>query len=238
MKSKILTSSIIAAYALLNTPAFAEEATLDPIVVTADFREAKLSETTNSVTVIGEEEIYDKASAPFEEVIGKAPNVNFTGVGSRAHHIQIRGIGERSQFKYPLNPSVGIMVDGMDFSDNMLGVTLFDVQQIEVLRGPQGTTFGANGMAGVINVQSNEPTRETEGHIEATVGNYNTKTFGLAVGGEISENLLGRFSIHKNTNDGFMENIYLGKDDTNNIDELAEKMQLRCFAADNNTIDL
>ncbi|EIF50155.1 TonB-dependent receptor [Sulfurovum sp. AR] len=237
MKTKILTGSMITVYALLNTPAFAEEVTLDPIVVSADFREEKLSETTNSVTVIGEEEIYDKASAPFEEVIGKAPNVNFTGVGSRAHHIQIRGIGERSQFKYPLNPSVGITIDGMDFSDTTLAVTLFDVNQIEVLKGPQGTTFGSNGMAGVINVQSNEPTRETEGHVEATVGNYNTKAFGLAVGGEISENLLGRFSIHKNTSDGFMENIYLGRDDTNNIDELAAKMQLRWFAADNHTID-
>ena len=68
--------SVIASYALLSTSAFAEEATLDPIVVSADFREAKLSETADSVTVIGEEEIYDKASAGFEEVIGKAPNVN------------------------------------------------------------------------------------------------------------------------------------------------------------------
>ncbi len=177
MKSKILTASIIASYALLNTPAFAEETTLEPIVVSADFREKTLSETTNSVTVIGEEEIYDKASAAFEEVIGKAPNVNFTSGGSRAHHIQIRGIGERSQFQYPLNPSVGLNVDGMDFSNNALAVTLFDVKQIEVLKGPQGTSFGANGMAGVINVQSNEPTKETEGHVEATVGNYNTKAF-------------------------------------------------------------
>ena len=55
MKTKLLTGSIIAAYALLNTPAFAEETTeLDPIVVSADFRETKLSQTTNSVTVIGE----------------------------------------------------------------------------------------------------------------------------------------------------------------------------------------
>ncbi len=66
MKSKILTGSIIASYALLSTPAFAEEATLDPIVVSADFREHNLSETTNSVTVIGEEEIYDKASQSFD----------------------------------------------------------------------------------------------------------------------------------------------------------------------------
>ncbi len=62
-------------------------------------------------------------------------------------------------------------------------------------------------MAGVVNVQSNEPTKETEGHVEATVGNYNTKAFGAAVGGTLIEDtLLGRISVYKNTSDGYMEN--------------------------------
>ncbi len=239
MKTKILTGSIIATYALLNTAALAEEVTLDPIVVSADFREKTLSETTNSVSVTGEEEIYDKSSAAFEEVIGKAPNVNFTSAGSRAHHIQIRGIGERAQFQYPLNPSVGLFVDGMDFSNSTLAVTLFDVNQIEVLKGPQGTTFGAYGMAGVINVQSNEPTKETEGHVEATIGNYNTQAFGAAVGGTLIEDtLLGRISVYKNTSDGYMDNAFLNRDDTQNIDELTTKAQLRWLASDRHTIDL
>ncbi len=246
MKTKILTGSIIAAYAVLNTPAFAEEVTLDPIVVSADFREAKLSETANSVSVIGEEEIYDKSSSAFEEVVGKTPNVNFASGASRAHYIQIRGIGERSQFTTPVNPSVGLNIDGIEFSQSALAVTLFDVKQIEVLRGPQGTTFGATGMAGVINVQSNEPSKETEGHIEATVGNYNTKAFGAAVGGSLIEDtLMGRLSVYKNTSDGFMKNWHINsegtpisQDDTNNIDELTAKAQLRWLASDNHTIDL
>ncbi len=245
MKSKTLTLSIIASYALLNAPAFAEETTLDPIVVSADFREAKLSQTANSVSVIGEEKLYDKSSATFEEIIGKTPNVNFAGGASRAHYIQIRGIGERSQFTTPVNPSVGINVDGIEFSQSALGVTLFDVNQIEVLRGPQGTAFGATGMAGVINIQSNEPTKETEGHIEATIGDYNTKAFGAAVGGTLIEDtLLGRISVYKNTSDGFMDNRHvdvdgnlISQDDTDNIDELTLKAQLRWFASDNHTID-
>jgi outer membrane receptor protein involved in Fe transport len=239
MKNKILTTSFIAACTMASVSSFAEEINLDPIVVSADFREKKLSETTNSVSIIGEEDIYDKASSGFEEVIGKTPNVNFTSGGSRAHHIQIRGIGERSQFQYPINPSVGINIDGMDFSNSALAVTLFDVKQIEVLKGPQGTTFGANGMAGVINIESNEPTQETQGHIEATVGNYNTKAFGAAVGGTLVEDkLIGRFSIYKNTSDGYMENSFLNRDDTNNIDELTVKAHLRWFVSDNHTIDI
>ncbi|MDD3591685.1 MAG: TonB-dependent receptor [Sulfurovum sp.] len=237
MHTKLLPLSLIAAMALQS--AYAENTTeLDPIVVSSDFREKKLSETSNAVTVIGEEQLYDKASQAFIDVLGTAPNVNFTAGASKAKYIQIRGIGERSQFETPINPSVGLMIDGIDLSYTTLGATLFDVKQIEVLRGPQGTTFGANGLAGVVNVESNTPTRETEGHIEATVGNYNTKAFGAAVGGEISENILGRFSVYKNTSDGFMKNSYLDRKDVNNIDELAAKAQLRWFASDNHTIDL
>jgi len=237
MHTKLLPLSLIAAMALQS--AYAESTTeLDPIVVSSDFREKKLSETSNAVTVIGEEQLYDKASQAFIDVLGTAPNVNFSAGASKAKYIQIRGIGERSQFETPINPSVGLMIDGIDLSYTTLGATLFDVKQIEVLRGPQGTTFGANGLAGVVNVESNSPTRETEGHIEATAGNYNTKAFGAAVGGEISENLLGRFSVYKNTSDGFMKNSYLDRKDVNNIDELAAKAQLRWFASDNHTIDL
>ncbi len=240
MKSKILTTSIIASYALLNTPAFAEETTtLDPIVVSADFREQNLSQVTNSISIIGEEDIYDKSSQSFVETIASVPNVNFSSGASKAKYIQIRGIGERSQFVTPINPSVGIMVDGIDFSQSALGVTLFDVKQIEVLRGPQGTTFGANGMAGVINVESNDPTNDTNGHIEATVGNYNTKAIGFAVNVPIVEDkLLSRFSLYKNSSDGYMTNSYLGREDTNNIDELTAKAKFRWFASDNHTVDL
>jgi len=239
MKSNLLKVSVITSYALLGASSFAQEVTLDPIVVSSDFREKSLSQTSNSMSVIGESELYDKSSQAFEETIGQVPNVNFTSGASRAHHIQIRGIGERSQFVTPINPSVGIIIDGMDFSQSALGVTLFDVKQIEVLRGPQGTTFGSNGMAGVINLQSNEPTKETTGHLEATVGDYNTKALGAAVGGTLIEDtLLGRVSVYKNSSDGFMKNSFLNREDTQNIDELTAKAQLRWFASDNHTVDL
>lgn len=239
MTSNKLTLSLLAASALFSTTSFADEVTLDPIVVSADFREAKLSETTNSVTVISEDEIYDKASQPFAEVLGSTSNVNFSEGASRAKYIQIRGMGERGQFETPVNPTVGLMVDGIDFSNATLGASLFDVQQIEVLRGPQGTTFGANALAGVVAVKSNEPTKETQGHVEATVGNYNTRAFGAAVGGELVEDtLLGRFSIYKNKSDGFFENSYLNRDDTNNIDELTAKAKLKWFVAEDHTIDM
>ena len=239
MKSKHLTLSFIAVTAILNLPVFAEEINLDPIVVGADFRDQNLSQVSNSVSVISEKDIYDKSSQSFVETIAAVPNINFSSGASKAKYIQIRGIGERSQFVTPVNPSVGIMVDGIDFSQSVLGVTLFDVKQIEVLRGPQGTTFGANGMAGVINVESNDPTNDANGHVEATAGNYNTKAVGIALNTPLVEDkLLARFSLYKNSSDGYMTNSYLGREDTNNIDELTAKAKFRWFASDNHTIDL
>ena len=238
MTSKNLTLSILASSALLTTATFAEEVTLDPIVVGADFREKKLSETSNSVTVIGSEKVYDKSSQTLIDTLAVEPNVNFSAGASKAKYIQIRGIGERSQFETPVNPSVGLIVDGIDFSNIALGVGMFDVQQIEILRGPQGTKFGANGMAGVVNVKSNEPTEELEVHLEATAGNYNTKAIGTAVGGTlIKDTLEGRVSIYKNTSDGYTHNSFLNRDDTQNIDELTLKTQLRWYASDNHTVD-
>ena len=249
---KRLTLSTVAIYAILTTPSFAlspvvpqneknhqESNRLEDIVITSDFREKTLSQTQNSISVIGEEEIYDKATQPFAELISATPNVNFSSGASKGKYIQIRGIGERSQFVTPINPSVGITMDGIDFSNAPLGVGMFDVEQVEILKGPQGTTFGANGMAGVIHIESKAPTKELNGHLESTVGNYNTKAMGGAVGGTlIKDKLLGRISVYKNTSDGFTENKYLGRDDTNKIDEMTGKASLKVLVDDDNTIDI
>ena len=244
---KLLTLSTVAIYAILTVPSFAlspvvpnqEDNKLEDIVVNTDFREKTLSQTTNSVSVIGEEKIYDKASQSFVEVLSGTPNVNFSAGASKAKYIQIRGIGERSQFVTPNNPSVGLNLDGVDFSNSTLGIALFDVEQIEVLKGPQGTSFGANAMAGVINVQSKSATKETQGHVELTVGDYNTKAIGGAIGGTLIEDkLLGRVSVYKNTSDGFIENKHLNRDDTNNIDEMSGKAALKWMVNDANTVDL
>jgi iron complex outermembrane receptor protein len=236
MTKKIIATSLMATLAIMTLNA--QTATLDPIVVDADFREQNLSQTNAAITIIGEEALYDKATQPFIETLSSVPNVNFSAGASKAKYIQIRGIGERSQFKTPINPSVGLMVDGIDFSNITLGVSSFDVKQIEVLKGPQGTTFGANGLAGVVSVKSNEATKETTGNVELTAGNYNTKAVGVAVGGTlIEEKLIGRLSIYKNKSDGFMDNSYLDRKDTNNIDELTAKAHLRFFATNSHTID-
>ena len=235
MKFRPITLAIVSA--LTSTAVYAEQ--LETITVNADFRPAELQEATSSITVIPPEEMQKRSAQHLENVLNLAPNVNSAGGASRTNHFQIRGIGERGQFSTPLNPSVGLTVDGIDYSRSGAAGTLFDIKQVEILRGPQGTRFGANAMAGMINLESNEPTNHTEAHVEHTVGNLNTSTTGVAVGGALVKNkLLGRISVHKHGSDGYMENTYLDRKDTQNQDEITAKAHLKWLATDNLTVDL
>jgi outer membrane receptor protein involved in Fe transport len=155
-----------------------------------------------------------------------APNVNFSSGASRGRFFQIRGIGERSQFIDPVNPSVGLVIDGIDMTGLGGAATLFDVEQVEILRGPQGTRFGANALAGMINIQGKAATIETEGYVSAKVGNYNSYGLGAAVSGSLADNVQGRIAVNSNQSDGYMENEHLDRKDTNNIDEVVARGKL------------
>lgn len=212
---------------------------LDAITVSADFRDSALQDVTTSISVIDSQDITDRGAQHIEDVFNLAPNVNMTSGASRARYFQIRGIGERSQFVTPINPSVGLTIDSMDFSRSGAAATLFDVKHVEVLRGPQGTKYGANGLAGVINITTTEPTAETAAHIETTLADYDTRAFGVAAGGSLNagDTLLARGSVHTRRSDGTITNAHLNRDDTNGIDETTGRLHLKWLASEDMTID-
>lgn len=233
MQKKLLLSALLTA---IGSTAIAETE-LETVTVNADFRETSLDETSGSVSVIKPIDIEKRGAQHLENLINLAPNINSAGGASRNKYFQIRGIGERSQYNTPLNPSVGLTIDGIDYSRSGAAGTLFDVQQVEILRGPQGTRFGANALAGMINIQSNPPTEELEAHVEHTLGSDGLQGAGVAVGGPLTEKVLGRFSVYKNTSDGYMNNSYLERDDTQNIDELTSRAQIKWLVNETLTID-
>ncbi len=238
MKFKVLSAAIAA---LLSPYTFAETAEIDlpAMVVSADFRPSLAQETPISLTTFDSELIESRGAQHIEDILNLAPNVNVSSGASRSQYFQIRGIGERSQFKSPINPSVGLYIDGIDFSRTGGAATLFDIEQVEILRGPQGTIYGANALAGVINLQSKQPTDELDIHIETGIAEYNSHNVGIAVGGPlIDDKLLGRMSIYSHQSDGYMENDFLNRDDTQNRDEITARGQLKWLVSEDLTIDL
>ena len=212
--------------------------TIEEIVVTADFRDSTLLQTPASVTVIDSATLAQRQARHLDQVLNLAPNVNFSSGASRGRFIQIRGIGERSQFIEPLNPSVGILVDGIDFTGIAGAATTMDIAQIEILRGPQGTLYGANALAGLINLRSNQPSEQVTGNMQISVGDYDTRTLSAALGGPISESLGYRVAVQKHSSDGYIENDFLKRDDTNNIDELSLRTILDWQAGDDLNLKL
>lgn len=214
-------------------------AELPAMIISADFRPGEAQDTPVSLSTVDGEVIESRGAQHIEDLLNLTPNVNVSSGASRGQFFQIRGIGERSQFAAPLNPSVGLVIDGMDFSRTGAAATLFDIEQVEVLRGPQGTRFGTNGLAGTINLRSKQASEELDIKFESTLADYDTRAIGIAVGGPLVEDsLLGRIAIHQHLSDGYMDNDFLGRDNTQNRDELTMRSHLKWLVNNDLTVDL
>jgi outer membrane receptor protein involved in Fe transport len=238
--SLAITTSI---YSLFSFNVLAEDKLtqtdkIETITVTSDFRQQSLQKTAASLSVLTDAEIKQRNAQHLEELIAVTPNVNFASGSQRARYFQIRGIGERSQFSEPINPSVGVIIDDVDFTGIGSIASLFDVSQAEVFRGPQGTRFGANALAGMINITTKAPTDEFEGALQLDAGNYNSYGLGVALSGPASDEINYRLAVNKYNSDGFIDNTYLNKKDTNNRDELSARAKLAITASEELTIDL
>ena len=215
------------ALASLGTVAFvpftwADDSSLEEVIVTAEYRPVSALELPTSITVFDQQAIDRRDAVHLEQLLNLAPNVNLSSGASRGRFIQIRGIGERSQFVEPINPSVGLIIDGMDFTGIGGAASTLDIQQVEILRGPQGTLFGANALAGLINMVSNGPGDDLSGRADLTIGNYDRLTASAAVGGPLSQNTGFRLAVQSNKTDGYIDNIFLGRS-TNDISEFTSR---------------
>jgi outer membrane receptor for ferrienterochelin and colicin len=179
MKSLLQNTCILFLFSAVFSASSYADKNIQEIIVTSDFRDNVAQTTAASLTIVSDSQIQNRAAKHLQDVINLAPNVNSASGASRGRFFQIRGIGERSQFKEPLDSSVGLVLDGIDFSNLGLAGGLYDVEQVEILQGPQGTTFGSSAMGGVINLRSSAPTQEFEGRVDLGTGNYGSRTIGI-----------------------------------------------------------
>jgi outer membrane receptor protein involved in Fe transport len=228
-----LTAFATAVHAQSPVPAEPGEL-LGEITVTATWRATDLRDVPASVTVLNQRALADAGVQHFQDVLGLVPNLNWAAGSSRPRYFQLRGVGDLEQYQGAPNPSIGFLIDDIDLSGVGMAATLFDVEQVEVLRGPQGTRYGANALGGLIKVNSRAPNREFEMLTEATAGQDDALGLGAVVGGAIAGTETGAFraAIQKFESGGFRDNAFLGRDDTNGRDELTARARLHLEPAE------
>jgi iron complex outermembrane receptor protein len=144
---------------------------LETMTVTAEKREDDVQKVPGAISVLSDVQIEDGGIVATEDLSRQVPNLQFNSVGSRRHGLMyMRGIKSIPKGE----PATGLYIDGVGYAKSfMFDYPLFDVERIEVLRGPQGTLYGRNTMGGVINVHTKQPGNETSAHATATYGSYN-----------------------------------------------------------------
>lgn len=194
---------------------------IERIIVTADLNQGDLSTLPIAATVLNTDVIENRQARHLQDLVSLVPNLNFSSGASRGKFIQIRGIGERSQFAEPINPSVGILLDDIDISGIGGLATVFDLQQVEVLSGPQSVATGMNSLAGIVKLVSNKASEEEFAQIIGTYGQFNESRLAGVYSNSLTQSVNGRFNIQSTKSDGFVENSFLNREDTNGIDELS-----------------
>ncbi|WP_334049073.1 TonB-dependent receptor [Alteromonas gracilis] len=236
-----LLASSVAAYAqqanvsntLDNTPSDIER-----VVVSGDFRQTTLDQLSASATILDQERLRSRQPSHIDSVLNSIPNVNFAAGASRGRFVQIRGIGERSQFAEPINPSVSFIVDEFDFSGLAAAGLIFDTKQLEVYRGPQATLYGTGALAGAVKLTSNNVGSDAPDYVEARIGNKDSYRIEGATGDDINSDWGYRVALVHDRSDGFVENTFLGRSDTNNIDETALRFAVEGSVDERTTLAL
>ena len=214
---------------------------LSEITVSADALSSLERDLPSSVSIVDEQSIEESGQTHFGDIIDQVPNFSWSGGTNRPRYFQIRGIGELEQYEGAPNPSVALLVDDFDFSSLGGVATLFDIDQVEVLRGPQGLRYGANALAGLVHLKTKDPTPYLSANSELSFGNDELIAGGAAVGGPVDGSdgkLQLRVAAYQQQSNGFRDNVFLSRDDTNRRDELTARVKLRWQPSDPAQIDI
>ncbi|HUO20992.1 MAG TPA: TonB-dependent receptor [Caulobacteraceae bacterium] len=173
------------------------------LVVTARKFFETVAQTPLALSAATGAELTERAVATLDDLYKVAPDIvvdhSFNGV-----NVTLRGVGT-TDFTSRASPGIATVIDGVQLQNNRaLGVALFDVDHIEVLRGPQGTLYGPSSPGGVINVISNRPAFGTLASLQTEVGNYNSYRAAAVGNAMLSENAAVRLAVASNDRDGYI----------------------------------
>ena len=197
------------------------------ITVKSGYQTNALSELPSSISVIDQGQIKNKQGEHFQGFINSISNLSWTGGTSRARYYHIRGIGEAELYsgQGASNYSVGFTIDNIDFTGIGMPALLLDMKQVEIYKGPQSSIYGANSMAGLISMESNDPVPYFEGMGFFGIGT-DILQYGTMLNSPINKNLNYRMALLYSLSTGFRENTY--KDDyTNRRQELIYRGKMK-----------
>lgn len=191
----------------------AQAAVQGEIIVTARRIGERLQETPVAVTAVTVADLEQKSVINIQEVTRLAPGLNFKGGGGSQTqgYISIRGIGQPND-NPGMEPGVGIYIDDVYIPRSQVGVfDLNDVQQIEVLRGPQGTLYGKNTVGGAVKVTTGKPGPDLGGTLTIGYGNFNERRLAFAINVPVSDRLFVRGSGTIRKRNGYYDNPFDGR---------------------------
>ncbi|NEW81233.1 MAG: TonB-dependent receptor [Mariniphaga sp.] len=184
-----------------------EEVTLDEITVKSPKEQTSIRQLPASISIVTSKLLESSEVNSLKDLSSAIPNFFMPDYGSKlTSPVYIRGIGSRIN-----SPSVGIYVDDVPYFEKAaFDFDFFDIERVEVLRGPQGTLYGRNTMGGIINVFTKSPLTETGSKIKLSAGNYGNYTAGLNHYGKIGKKLGFAVNLSGVHRDGFFTNLYSG----------------------------
>lgn len=182
-------------------------AALETVVITAEKRKSTTQKTPLSITALSASVLDQRGITDAKNLSGIVPSVHI-GEQGRDTSISIRGVSS-TNVAPSQDPSVAFNVDGVYFPrPTGQNGAFYDVERVEVLRGPQGTLWGRNSTAGAINIITNKPVLgDFGGNLDLTVGNYSRRTLQATINVPVSETFALRASLLTNKRNGFTENI-------------------------------
>ncbi|PID78235.1 MAG: hypothetical protein CSA18_02525 [Deltaproteobacteria bacterium] len=216
---------------LLVIPALAKEKTamqIETITVTAQKREGKIQDIPSSVSVVSDVQLDDLKMDSVKNISALIPNFYVTDTGADQSFASMRGIGASMAGA----PTVGIYVDDV-YTTFGLDLILMDVERVEVLRGPQGTLYGRNSEAGVINVVTKKPGKQWDGKLFADIGSFNSYQGSAVFSGPIGEKIGLRASLQYGESDGWFENKFNGSDEGGRKEEFNGRLHFSLAASEN-----
>ena len=214
--------------------ALAEGRQIEEVIVTAERQEASIQDTSISITAFTGEFIDDFGIRNQEDLQNFVPATTI-----QPYDATVRGVG-RNFRALGGDPGVATYMNGV-YSEDLLtatAATFWDVERIEVLRGPQGTLYGRNAVGGAINILYKEPTDVFEGAVKAIYGNFGTEEYYGAFSGPLSDTLMGRVNFSYRDRDGVIEQIGPKGVDHDGLGTENIAVQVKWLATDDITVDV